>query len=543
MKNLNYQRDYSPYQPQLPFNFNISYEFDIPKDDISRTVKEVIEGINVTEYIDFSNRNRYGYDGVKMLEAVFLAFTLDGYKSYRRLEELCKFDIRFKFIMNGYQPSFMSFYRFVNEDLKLPLDQIFYDINKYIEEHDKEIDVKILYIDGTKFEANANKFTFVWRKASAKYRERIWVKMNKALYELNKYLEENNIPVRFSVLKAPDMNYAITVCRELEKILEGQKIEIVSGKGCRKHKLQKYLEEFKEIRDRLIKYTKQFDLFGDRNSYSKTDKDATFMHMKYDYYCNTGVFKPGYNVQVGVSSGYIRHVYISSDCNDLPTYIPFMKGYHEAYGCYPEKTPADAGYGSYDNYQFCKENGIELFMKYNTQAVESKRTTDRNRFKSYKFEKNENGEIICPEGHAFTLEKTTIDKRGIYEKENKIYRNEHCDGCPLRERCTKSKNGRTVIVNEVLDGFHKEVRENMSSEEGRATMIQRSIQAEGTFGQIKQDNQYDRLRRRGADRVKLEILLVAIGHNLRKYHTRKISQAREEKQRQMETETNTSKMA
>lgn len=521
MKKNKYQENNTLYQPQLPFDFRIFYDVDVPEDDISRTVKEVVEGVNFLKYIDFTNRNSYGYNGVNLLEALILAFTLHGYISYRKLADLCKFDIRFKFIMRGEQPSHMAFCRFVNDNLKMSVEDIFYEINKYIEKNDTELNTEILYIDGTKFEANANKFTFVWKKASTKYRERNWEKINRKLYLLNTYLAEEEIPVRFSVLKAPDIHYAVKVVKELDNLLASKNIEKVYGKGHKKHKLQKFYDDFVDLSIDLLRYTVQFDIFGDRNSFSKTDPDATFMHMKYDYYCNTGVFKPGYNVQAGVSDGYIRHIYVSPDCNDINTYIPFMDGYYEKYGKYPVKTPADAGYGSFDNYKYCKEHNIELYLKYNTQLKESEKTTEKNQFKSYKLKVNEAGEIICPAGHAFIKDKVTKDNKGRYEQTRTSYKNEHCEGCPLRDKCTKSKNGRTLIINEELEEFHKEVRENMSTPEGKELMKQRSIQAEGTFGQIKQDNQYVRLRRRGTDSVKLEFLLVAIGHNIRRFHTRK----------------------
>ena len=129
------------------------------------------------------------------------------------------------------------------------------------------------------------------------------------------------------------------------------------------------------------------------------------MHMKYDYYNHTNVFKPEYNVQMGSSDGYIRHVYVSSDANDMNTFIPFLEGYHMSYGEYPKKTPTDAGYGSYDNYSYCKEHGIGLYMKYSGYRKEQEKLSDKNRFKSYRMKPNENGEIICPAGHAFTVER------------------------------------------------------------------------------------------------------------------------------------------
>lgn len=155
------------YQPSFQFPLCFSYEDVVEKDDISRTVKEVVEEVNIFKYIDFSQNNAHGYDAIQMFEAVILAFAINGYASLRDLEKLCKYDIRFKFIMNGATPSHMAFERFIKDKLTMPVEDIFVDINKYIEAHDV-IDTEVLYIDGTKFEANANKMTFVWMKATKK---------------------------------------------------------------------------------------------------------------------------------------------------------------------------------------------------------------------------------------------------------------------------------------------------------------------------------------------------------------------------------------
>lgn len=132
-------------QPSFQFPLSFVYEDSIAKDDISRTVKEVVEGVNILKYVDFSHRNSYGYDGMKMLECVLLAFALKGYASVRELEDLCKYDIRFQFIMNGQTPSHMAFHRFIHDDLLMPAEDLFVEFNKYFESHDDiDTDVYIL---------------------------------------------------------------------------------------------------------------------------------------------------------------------------------------------------------------------------------------------------------------------------------------------------------------------------------------------------------------------------------------------------------------
>lgn len=517
MQNTNlYKNNYNAYQPALPLDFTVSYDLDIPKDDISRTVKNIVERINLAKYIDFSNRNTYGYDAVIMFECVILGKTLKGYVSLRDLEDLCRFDTRFKFITQGATPSFMSFERFIKDDLTMPIEDIFIEINKMMED-DLDINVSILYIDGSKFEANANKMTFVWKKATQKYYIATWKKCINLIKRLNKYFKDQEIEVYYSLIKEPNIPYVLEIADRIEKYMKNEKIEFVHGKGKKRTDIQKLYDELKELALKLYKYTLHFDICGDRNSFSKTDPDATFMHMKYDYYNHTNVFKPGYNVQIGTSDGFIRNIYVSSDCNDITTYIPFMDKYYQAYGKYPEKTPADAGYGSYDNYMYCREHQIELYMKYSGYYKENEKTNKKNQFKISKM-RQEDGTYRCPGGYEFEFVKETVNTKGIYPKTNETLENKHCEGCPLKSQCTKSKGNRKIVHCKDYDGMKKEINDNLKSDEGKEMLRKRSIYAEGTFGIIKEDYHYDRLRRRGESGVKLEITLVAIGFNIRKYH-------------------------
>ena len=206
-----------------------------------------------------------------------------------------------------------------------------------------------------------------------------------------------------------------------------------------------------------------------------------------------------------------------------------MEKYKQTYGELPHKTPADTGYGSYDNYSYCKENGIELYMKYSGYYKEREKATQKNQYKLIHFKRDEKNQFVCPAGHTFELDKETIDTRGIYPKKNRMLVNHHCQDCPMRSQCTKSKTGRTISYCEELDKFHEEVKRNVQSEEGIQLMYQRSNETEGTFGDLKANQKYDRIRRRGESGVRLEIYLVCIGHNLRKYHRLKMKSEKQVK--------------
>ena len=509
-------------------DFTFSFEKDIAHDDICRTIIEIMEGIHIGRYVDFKNRNTHGYDGVMMFKLLILSFALFGYTSTRELERLCKTDIRFMFISQCQTPSHMAFERFIKDDLTMPIEDIFYDINKYIESH-ISINTDALCIDGTKYEANANKNTFIWRKNTIRNRTKRWRKTLLCIQRINSYFKGMNINVHYSLLKEPSIDYLLTIADKVELYMKDQNIQFVYGKGKRKSDIQRIYDELKENAIKLWEYSIHLDMLQGKNSCSKTDPDATFMHMKYDYYNHTNIFKPGYNIQIGVSDGIIRNIYVSSDGNDLKAYIPFMEKYKQAYGELPHKTPADAGYGSYDNYSYCKENGIELYMKYSGYYKEREKATQKNQFKLIHFKRDEKNQFVCPAGHTFELDKETIDTRGIYQKKNRMLVNHHCQDCPMRSQCTKSKTGRTISYCEELDKFHEEVKRNVQSEEGIQLMYQRSNETEGTFGDLKANQKYDRIRRRGEAGVRLEIYLVCIGHNLRKYHRLKMKSEKQVK--------------
>ena len=124
-----------------------------------------------------------------------------------------------------------------------------------------------------------------------------------------------------SSITAETMKEAVAFLKE--KQTDG-KIEFVSGKGKRKTELQRTTETMEEFLEKQTKYDRYNELFDGRNSFSKTDTDATFMHMKEDHMRNSQL-KPGYNVQIGVEAEYIVGLAISSERSDQLTLIPFLE--------------------------------------------------------------------------------------------------------------------------------------------------------------------------------------------------------------------------
>ena len=463
---------------------------------------------------------RLRYNPVSMLKTILFGFMTNGYVSLRELEDSCKVNLRFMYLMDHEVPSYRTFGYFINEILSDSIEKLFCDINQKIFEKE-HTDLQHLYIDGSKFEANANKYSWVWKKATEKSRYRLFEKLTSLFQEINLELQYTGIKFSINIEYSPE--YLKEAASKYAEIWQLDETTFVAGKGHRKSVQQRHYEKLKEYLSKLNEYVEKIQICGDgRNSYSKTDHSATFMRIKKDYMGNDQLL-PAYNVQVGVADEYIAVVDVNQYRSDMDCFIPLMNKFHDIYGFYPKYPVADAGYGSYNNYIFCEQNGLEKYMKF---PMFKKETTDKNYhedpFRAVNFKIDGDGKMRCPNGKGFHLQYRKAIKGNAYGREEEIYQCEDCSGCPYAEKCKKGEGNRTVRVNQELTKMHQEVIQNLESIQGALLRMNRSIQAEGTFGIIKNDRWYKRIVRRGIKSVQLEIYLVSLGHNLYKFHNKQM---------------------
>lgn len=295
------------------------------------------------------------------------------------------------------------------------------------------------------------------------------------------------------------------------------------GKGHRKTTKQKHYESLKEYIIKLEEYVEKINICGEnRNSYSKTDNSATFMRMKKDYMGNDQLL-PAYNVQIGVADEYIAVVDVNQYRSDMDCFVPLMEKFNTVYGFFSEYPIADAGYGSFNNYIYCEQHRMKKYMKFPMFKKETKDKKYHNDpFRAINFKIDNNGEMRCPNNKTFKLKYRKNIKGNLYGRQEEIYECEDCRECPYAEQCKKADKNRTIRINEELTNMHKEVIDNLESIQGALLRMNRSIQAEGTFGIIKNNHWYKRIVRRGIKSVKLEIFLVSIGQNLNKYHKKQM---------------------
>ncbi len=459
-------------QPKI-FNF---LQYNIPEDDPVRKLSAILEEMDFSKLMqEFPYKTKV--HPIRMFAIIIYAYSKGIYSS-REIETACFENIKFRFLLQDSKlPDHSTIARFLKKIDDL-LPELFEQFVKKIFEIEG-ISTDTIYIDGTKIEAYANKYTFVWKKAVKNHWNKLNEKVELFVFEFNEVFGTN-----FSSF--------LEIC----SYLQGLNISFVHGRGKRKTKEQKYHELSLQFLERYERYLTHFEILKNRNSYSKTDFDATFMRMKEDHMRN-GQLKPGYNLQIGVISEYIAVYDIYSNPSDSKTLIPLLKK-SETLNLNIKNIVADAGYESIDNYEYLEKMGYTSYIK------------------PIYFEKSKT--------RKFSKDLNKVENLIYNSEENRLFRK---DGLELKFLYS-SKDGRkqyfynpetqkTVRYNAKFRILSEKSKKNISSEYGTCLRMNRSIQVEGAFAILKEDMKLRKFKVRGKKNVLREIALFSFGYNLNRF--------------------------
>ena len=507
------------YQLVLP----LSLEGLIPNDDSVRLLSHELEDLDYTKlYQAYSAKGRNpAVDPKTMFKILTYAYSQIIYSS-RKIESACRRDINFMWLLAGQRPpDHSTIARFRTGFLADACEDLFFQMVRHLAAMG-ELSKETVFIDGTKLEACANKYTWVWKKSCTKNRGKVFEKISMLIDAMNR-----EVLGYFNLKLEKREEYAIDyISKLLELYRKGTGLDestFVSGCGHRKSIYQKQYQELQGYLERLKTYAHHIEICGEeRNSYSKTDHSATCMRLKRDYMGNDQLL-PAYNLQTAVCDEYIAVVDVKQYASDMECFIPLMEKFHKTYGRYPKYPVADAGYGSYNNYLYCEEHGMEKYMKF---TMFKKETGDKkyheNPYRAVNFQRDESGNLLCPNGKIFRFKCRRPVYKNKYGRTEEVYECESCEGGQHKRECSpKASGNRTIRMNEELSAIYQEVISNLESIHGALLRMNRSIQAEGTFGVLKWDRSYKRLFRRGEKNVILELTLISCGFNIYKYHNKK----------------------
>jgi len=497
-------KDYTPNQIKL---LPQSLEERIDKNHPVRIVNQVVDKINIDPLLKkFKGGGTSSYHPRMLLKVLIYGYLNNTYSS-RRIESAIKENIHFMWLAGDNEPDHNTINRFRGVRLKDVLRTVFSQVVMLLAESG-HISLKEIYTDGTKIEAQANRYTFVWGNAIKTSKAR----MEEQLKELWSYAEKvaaeelkEETPESFAPVNAEQVKETID---KIDKALEGKKIS--------KKKRQQLNYAKKNWPANVEKYAQQEKILGERNSYSKTDPDATFMRMKEDHMKN-GQLKPAYNVQVSSNNQFIVNYSIHQNTTDTTTLKKHVEIFNYSYNLNPEVIVADAGYGSEENYQFLEENKIEGYVKHN-YFDRNQRQKNKDYFKTENLEVDlETKKVYCPIGDEMDYigEATRITKNGYKQKLSK-YQAKDCARCPLRSACHSQKGNRIIEINLNLRKLKNKAEERLTSEQGIIYRKRRPADVEPIFGNIKHNKSFKRFMLRGIDKISVETGLLAIAHNLAK---------------------------
>ena len=486
---------------------------DIAEDDPVRLLDALVDNLMLDNvYKLYKPSGRKPYHPQMMLKVILYAYMNNIY-SCRRIESLLKRDIHFIYLAGYEQPDFITINRFRNR-VKKEINNIFTQVVLILAAKGL-ISLDVEYIDGTKIESKANKYTFVWKRTVEKNRAKLQEQIRTLLLQVDDVIAQDNAAKREGV----EFTAALLdeISEELNKSLESAPEPKTKEEKQAVRTKKKQLKELEKKRNKLQEYDQHLEIMGERNSYSKTDPDATFMHMKEDAMRN-GQTKPGYNLQIATENQFITDFALYANRTDTLTLSSFLESFKSRYHRYAKTVVADSGYGSEENYLFMDVHNMEAYVKYNYFHKEQRPRYTPNPFSPASLYYNKEQDFyVCPMGQHMKRigMKRSLTSNGFVTYSVR-YQAERCDGCPLRGSCFKARGNRIIEVNHQLQHYKQKARELLTSEEGIKHRGRRCIEPEAVFGQTKYNKAYKRFRHFGKDKVNMDFAFFAIAFNIGK---------------------------
>ena len=480
----------------------IPFQLEVKQEQKLMRFMQMLEASGVGDVIKLYVRNdtvsggRPNCNYYRLFAAILYGFAFDRY-SLRELEDAFKYDLRYLWLMDFTPVDFTTICKFINKVIVPNEERVFSLIMLQIA---REVGIALsesdAFIDGTKYQANANKYKFVWKPV--KRHKKLSAKISDAIKRHGLITNYNE----------PELIGSETVATAL--------INLRFREADLPRKEYKALEKFLAAAALKVgEYERMYQLAGSsRKSYYKTDVDATAMVLKEDYYSKSSYeFHAAYNVQQLVIRGLIFAYHVCQDRTDIDAFIPINERFFRLYRCFPANECADAGYGSLDNYRYLDAHKIGNYVKHQSwEGNKSASSPDCYRLLG-------DGRIVCLNGlHG---EEVEIEGRHHRRKGSVFFRVEGCNGCNWMPYCKRfmtrqDEDFKVFEVVKELELYKYQAQANLCSPKGIELRVNRSVQVEGDFGILKQDHGYTRVRRRGLVRVSAEMMLTALGLNVAK---------------------------
>lgn len=482
----------------------------IPSTEPVRLVSRVVDRLDLGKLLEqYSTTGSPSYHPRMLLKVLVYAYLNNIYSS-RRIEEACRTHIHFLWLCGGATPDHNTIARFRSDRLGPVLKEVFTQVVMMLVDQGLT-SIEQIYVDGTKIESAAGRYTFVWRKSVERNTQRIAAQLEELWSYAEGIARHELEPLRPEEFQAVDPQ---AVERTITRIQEA-----IKGKAVDKKVKQKLGYAKRNWPKNVAQDQQRLEELGDRGSLSKTDPQATFMRMKEDHMGN-GQLKPGYNLQISTHDQFVVNYSLHQRPTDTTTLPGHLEQHKNAYGRMPKSVCADAGYGSEENYALLEKEQVEAFVKFPQfdRALRGSKPISAAAGKGMLWDEDHE-EYRCPEGHHMPwvgMTHRTTDN-GYIQALAQYAAPPQCDTCPLRDACAINRGNRMHEVSHRLEGYRQRAYAKLTSEQGVAHRKRRPHDVESVFGNLKANHGLRRFLLRGLDKVGIETGLALLAHNLRKW--------------------------
>lgn len=494
---------FKPYQQHQAMLLPPSLEELIPEKHLVRVVNETIDKLNIEPLVaTYKGDGTSAYHPLMLLKVLVYAYLTRTYAS-RMIAKALNENVHFMWLSGMSHPDFRTINTFRSSRLKEVIDQVFGSMVFFLLDHGY-VDLQQYFVDGTKLRADSNKHKVVWAKNTKRYKEKVQQKINEQLREIeHTNAQEQERYGEHTTLTSEGVKEQVN---KLNEIMQ-------QGNASSKRTAKAVKEIETKLLPKLEKYEQQEETLAGRNSYARTDPDATVFRTKDDQ------LLPAYNILIGTQRQFIVnynfHQQKASESDGFPAHLQHM---HSLLGRYPALVMGDSAYGSEENYALLAGKGVGNYLKYNTFHLEQTKKYRTHPYRKENFLYDAATDTYtCPQGQSMELKqlRPVITQNG-YRTSVRVYQSRDCGGCPVAGLCKRGEGPRTIQVNPTVDAYRAQARANLNSEQGLALRKQRGIDVEPPFGDIKFNQGYTRCRLRGQAKVNVEIGLLSIAHNTKK---------------------------
>jgi transposase len=526
----------------------------IPAGHLVRVVNETIDRLNVEPVLaTYKGSGASAYHPTMLLKVLIYAYLNKIYSS-RRIAKALRENVHFMWLSGMSRPDFRTLNLFRSSRLKGVIDEVFSSMALFLLDH-QLIDLSEYFVDGTKLRADANRHKVVWAKSTHRYKAIAQEHIKELLAEIERVnQQEQGLYGDRDLAEQGEQTTTITSQEVKETVAKiNQLIEstlapsvadpaaettmgsapptttTVEGTGplpreCAKAATIKHTQRCQRqiehtFLPKLERYEQQEQILAGRNSYSRTDQDATVFRSKEDQ------LLPCYNLLIGTQRQFILtynfHQKKASESDAFPAHLDRLaRAFH---GLLPNAIISDAGFGSEENYVLVDRYGIGNYLKYSTFHQEQKQSWIQDPYRKEHFVYDESTDTYrCPQGRPLVFVSTTTSRSSTgYSSLIRRYQSRDCTDCPVASACKKGEGPRSIQTNDLLARYRAQARDNLTSAYGLKVRKRRCTDVETPFADIKYNQEYNRCRLRGEAKMNIEIGLLSIAHNIKKIAIKK----------------------